>query len=121
MKRHLPIIVTLAWMGISVAFLAFSLSMGGAAITGKVTPGHYYLGSHGNYPEVSRTVYVLSAILSGTWGLILPLFAIVMTLHESSKPSFTRLAYIGCLFALLFGFIMCWHSLRCMVQAFSTA
>jgi len=119
MKKHLPVMVMLVWVGASVAFLGFSLSMGGAAIKGKILSAHYYLGSHGSYREVSRAVYVVSALLSGAFGLSLPLFAGVMTWHESIKPSFTRLTWIGCLFALLFGFVMCWHSFRCIVWAFS--
>ncbi len=35
-------------------------SRGGTALNGKVENGHYYLGDHGYYTEVTPTVYSLN-------------------------------------------------------------
>jgi hypothetical protein len=119
MSKRLPIIVILAWTGTTVLFFAHSMIFGGAAITGKIVGGHYYLGSHGNYPEVSRGVYVLSAILSAAFGLSLPVFAGVMTWHESHKPRFNPLVWIGPLLAVVAGLAACYVSIRCIMSAYS--
>ena len=119
MSNRLPIVVGLAWVGITVLFLATSMFTGGAAISGRVVGGHFYLGSHGNYPEVSPGMYAVSALLSAAFGLCLPLFAGVMTYRESLKPTFNRLIWIGPLLALAAGMMLCYSSVRCIVAAFS--
>lgn len=48
----------------AVNFLAFLLSyliLGGDALSGKTEQGHYYLGDHGVFTEVSRTIFIYSA------------------------------------------------------------
>ncbi len=42
------------------AFIIINICIGGDAINGHVTDGHYYLGSHGRYTEVSRAVWTYS-------------------------------------------------------------
>ena len=121
MSKTLPIIVGLAWVGTAILFLAFSMIAGGAAVTGKIVAGHYYLGGHGNYPEVSRGVYVLSALFSMAFSVSLPVFAGVMTWHESRKPTFNPFLWVGPLLALVVGLIFCYLSIRCIVSALSGA
>jgi len=50
---------------VSVAFFAVTIPAGGTAQNGKVENGHFFIGQHGKYREVSRTGYVVSA--AGTW------------------------------------------------------
>lgn len=115
----LPIIVVLSWIGICLVFFIFSLITGGAAITGKIVDGRYYLGAHGNYPEVSRGIYVFSALLSAAFGLTLPIFAGVLNWVESRKPIFIPVVWIGFLFALLIGLGFFFTSVRCIISAFA--
>ncbi len=58
-------LLLVGWLAISVVFFAVTLAMGGIAQNGKVEGGHFFLGQNGKYREVSRTVYVVSAV--GTW------------------------------------------------------
>ncbi len=53
------------WLLISLAFFTVTLAIGGTAQNGKVEGGHFFVCQSGKYREVSRTVYVLSAV--GTW------------------------------------------------------
>jgi hypothetical protein len=41
-------------------FFVIALLIGGDALNGKVEAGHYYLGNHGKYTEVSFIVYAYS-------------------------------------------------------------
>jgi len=118
MSKSAPIIVGLLWVSTGILFFAHGMISGGAAITGKVVSGHFFLGSHGNYPEVSRGVYVLSAFLSALFGLCLPVFAGVMTWRESHKPTFNPLVWIGPVFALVAGLALCFSSVRCIATAY---
>ncbi len=119
MSKTLTNVLGLVWIVIAVSFFAFSMIVGGAAITGKVVAGHYYVGSHGNYPEVSRGVYLLSAFLSAAFGLSLPALAGVMTWRESRKSSFNPLLWIGPFLALIVGLAFCYSSIHCIVGAFA--
>lgn len=42
------------------AFIIINIYIGGDAINGHVTDGHYFLGSHGRYTEVNRAVWTYS-------------------------------------------------------------
>lgn len=55
------------------AFMIADIVMGGSAFAGRIEGGHYFLGDHGSYTEVSRTVFVWSAIhtTSAILGLVL--------------------------------------------------
>ena len=52
-------------------FLVVTIIAGGDAVNGKVEDGRCYFGSHGEYKEVSRAAYVLSAgyIMIGTFSV----------------------------------------------------
>ncbi|HZW74452.1 MAG TPA: hypothetical protein VFF43_12940 [Caldimonas sp.] len=42
------------------AFAVTALVLGGDAINGKIEAGHFFLGSHGHYTEVSEHVFTYS-------------------------------------------------------------
>ena len=61
----------LPWLAVTVVavgfanFLAFfveSLALGGDALNGRVTDGHYFIASHGTYTEVTQAVWTVSRI-----------------------------------------------------------
>jgi hypothetical protein len=60
MQNKIPKII--AFIGILnfLAFVIVAVVMGGDALNGKASNGHYFLGSHGRLTEVSREVYVYS-------------------------------------------------------------
>ena len=43
-----------------LVFFAVALYLGGDAANGKIDDGHFYLGSHGHYTEVSARVFAYS-------------------------------------------------------------
>jgi hypothetical protein len=45
-----------------LVFVAVAVPLGGDALNGTVRDGHYYLMQHGRYTEVSRPVFIYSAI-----------------------------------------------------------
>jgi hypothetical protein len=47
-------------------FVATIVMLGGDALTGRVEDGHWFLGNHGQFLEVSHTAWLLSAILGRT-------------------------------------------------------
>jgi hypothetical protein len=51
--------VVIAIVNFAACFI-INISIGGDAINGHVTDGHYFLGSHGRYIEVSRAVWTYS-------------------------------------------------------------
>ena len=52
------------WVILTLAnFLVFALialHLGGTAVSGRVSDGHFFLGSHSRYTEVSRQVFIYS-------------------------------------------------------------
>ncbi len=58
------------WIAFAIVGFRF-----GAAPSGKVENGHYFLGNHGLFTEVSHSVFTLSAIW--TYGSMLWLLAVV--------------------------------------------
>lgn len=45
-----------------VVFVAIAMYLGGDALNGRIEGGHYFLGSHGTYTEVSYGVFLYSKI-----------------------------------------------------------
>ena len=43
-----------------VVLLIITAQIGGDAMNGKIEAGHYFVGNHGVYTEVSRRVWILS-------------------------------------------------------------
>src|SRR5580700_4498390 len=60
------VLLLFGWLLLSVAFFAITVPAGGTAQNGKIEGGHYFIGQHAKYREVSRTVYIVSAV--STWG-----------------------------------------------------
>jgi hypothetical protein len=118
MSQRFKLIVSLWWIAISLAFLGSVWMLGGAAITGKIVTGHYFVGMHGHYPEVSRGTYVLSAVLSALFSVSFPVFVAVMNWGPSRKPAFNPFMRIALLLALFMGLGFCFSSIRCIVNAF---
>ena len=58
-------------------FVAATIILGGDALNGRIEDGHYFLGDHGQYTEVSPAIYWYSAIHAGTVLLTLPIVAIM--------------------------------------------
>lgn len=54
----------LFWIAILnfVVFVAIAVPLGGDALNGTARGGHYYLMQHGIYTEVSRPIFIYSAI-----------------------------------------------------------
>src|SRR5450631_1813970 len=112
MSKKLVIITGLVLLGLVIPF---ALMSGGTALNGQVIGGHYYLGSHGHFREVSPGIYFFSAILSATIGVVLPIYAFVFTTwQESRKPTSNRWWWLGPLLASLFGLILLFSSVRCL-------
>jgi hypothetical protein len=49
-----------------VVFVGTILAFGGDALTGRVDDGHWFLGNHGQYVEVTRGTWLASAIIGRT-------------------------------------------------------
>jgi hypothetical protein len=45
-----------------VAFVAISGGIGGDALNGKIVDGHFYLGDHGHFTEVTEAVFTYSSV-----------------------------------------------------------
>jgi len=74
-KYNLFKILLTFWVVSFLIFWILSVTAGGDAVNGKIEDGRYYFCSHGEYTEVSRIAYVLSAgymmILSATVSLFM--------------------------------------------------
>ena len=53
------VVVIFAWVNFGV-FAGIAIWLGGDALNGKIEGGHYYLGEHGHFTEVSRQVFTYS-------------------------------------------------------------
>jgi hypothetical protein len=54
-------------MAIFLAFTIYSSYLGGAALNGYVTAGHYFVCEHGHCVEVSSSAWQLSSWLGYAW------------------------------------------------------
>jgi hypothetical protein len=61
MKRIASIVFAIGVINFA-AFVVIGLSIGGSAMNGKVEDGKYYVGNHGRYMEVSRSVFDYSLL-----------------------------------------------------------
>jgi hypothetical protein len=82
MKRLAYSLIFVAWLN-GCSFFIHESVLGGSATNGKIENGHYYVGSHGRYTEVSRSTWQFSrwheysAILSTFVFLLLGIFLAV--------------------------------------------
>lgn len=58
--RKTTTVVGVLWLLNFGAYVTIALLIGGDAINGHATSGHYYLAMHGHLTEVSRSVYEYS-------------------------------------------------------------
>ncbi len=101
-------------------FLAVSIRSG-AAFTGKAADGHYYVGQHGTYKEVSRGWYAFSASLTALIGLEIPVLAYTAMwcgFRERKQSIYHPASILGILLALLVGGGFFYSSIRCIAEAF---
>jgi hypothetical protein len=61
-RDYLAIFLVIGWLLNFVAFVVVAERLGGNALNGKIEDGHYFLGNHGNYTEVSYDVFFYSKI-----------------------------------------------------------
>jgi hypothetical protein len=59
-KKRLCLIIAAAGMVNLMVFFVVALLIGGDAVNGHQTDGHYFLANHGRYTEVSRPVFLYS-------------------------------------------------------------
>ena len=110
------------WLLVSVAFFGITIPVGGTAQNGKVENGHFFIGQHGHYREVSRTAYLVSA--AGTWawafyGFLLGLCGIFQPGGEKAPHWAVSLLTRLLAFLLLAGFIsvMSYETYSCFMRA----
>ena len=60
-------------MTIILTFFVFSIVIGGSAGNGYQDAGKYFVGDHGNYVEVSQSIYIVSSILEVLFWIFIPL------------------------------------------------
>jgi len=74
MKREKSDIFITLWIAFGVivilGFFVFSMIIGGSAGNGYLEAGKYFVGDHGNYVEVSKTIWETSNI----WGIFFWIF-----------------------------------------------
>ena len=87
-KTNVWDIVALCGMAVWCSWMVASLWLGGDAFLGRQEGGKFFLGSHGNYTEVSRSVFMFSRIhgyIAWTGFSIFLLGAIKWTLADAKK------------------------------------
>ena len=73
-KGNIFITVWLALgMTIILTFFVFTIVIGGSAGNGYQDTGKYFVGDHGNYVEVSQSIYIVSSILEVLFWIFIPL------------------------------------------------
>jgi hypothetical protein len=60
-------------MTIILTFFVFTIVIGGSAGNGYQDTGKYFVGDHGNYVEVSQSIYIVSSILEVLFWIFIPL------------------------------------------------
>jgi hypothetical protein len=110
----------LAW---GVAFLTFaifvitSLSWGGTALNGKIEDGRFYFGDRGEFREVGRSRYAISAVLSMIWPVALVAGAYRLRLGFPQTSSNKKLFLVLVIFFGLAAFVASGSSLLFLLRA----
>ena len=60
-------------MTIILTFFVFTIVIGGSAGNGYQDAGKYFVGDHGNYVEVSQSIYIVSSVLEVLFWIFIPL------------------------------------------------
>lgn len=81
----------LSWLAVAVVvlgfvnffwFMAASSALGGDALNGHVTDGHYYVASHGTYTEVSESAWTANRIHAMITMASWPIVILTMVLYQ---------------------------------------
>jgi hypothetical protein len=118
-------LLLLGWLLVSVVFFGITVPVGGTAQNGKVENGHFFIGQHGKYREVSRTAYIASAVGTWVWAFYLFLVGMCGVVQPAGEKRLhwavsLLIRLLGIL--LVFGFIavMSYETLRCITSAKGT-
>ena len=89
-KNEMRLIIALAVILLPVLFwfgypLLICWVFGGDTLGGKIVDGHFYLGSHGKYTEVSRSGYIASACGLAFWALSGLIAALCAALSDTGR------------------------------------
>jgi hypothetical protein len=76
-----------------LSFFVIAVYLGGDASNGRVVNGHYFLGSHGHYTEVTATVFHYSEVHSSTvlWSALLYFVGVGWSAHLDTIKRRSRL------------------------------
>jgi len=114
-------LLLLGWLALSVAFFGIEVFMGGTAQNGKVESGRFYIGQHGKYREVSRSVYVASAVGTWVWGaygmVLIPVGGFFDSRSEKRPRFFPLLAIILILFLGGLMTALSYSTYKCVMSA----
>lgn len=69
-----------------VAFWLISVFNDGDALTGRIAAGHYFIGSHGRYTEVSKTFFEYSRIHGLSIFITVPLAILAVAWFMGRHP-----------------------------------
>jgi hypothetical protein len=100
-------------------FIVTSLCWGGAALNGKVQEGRFYLGDHGEFREVGRGYYAVSAVLSMIWPAALALGASQLLAVFPATPNTKKLFLVLTIFFSLIAATFSITSLICLLRVFA--
>jgi hypothetical protein len=84
-STHQLSVICLACSFFISAFLACFGAFTGIAANGRIENGHYYVGDHGHYTEVSPIIYNISSILGIAAGISLFVLAFCGWFFNSSQ------------------------------------
>jgi len=113
-------LLLLGWLALSVAFFGIEVLMGGTAQNGKVESGRFYIGQHGKYREVSRPVYVASAVGTWVWGAYGLVLIPVGGFFEAPREKRPRFAPLLAVILVFLGGIMAalsYSTYNCIMSA----
>ena len=101
------------------AFIVTCIWWGGAALNGKVEGGRYFFGDHGEFREVGRGNYAVSAALSTIWppALVLAVSQIRAVFPET--PGTRKLFLVLTIFFSLVAGTFSIASLICLLRVFA--
>ena len=72
-KKNIAVVVKITCIMLILSFFIFSMIVGGNAGLGYEENGKYFVGNHGDFSEVSETVWVISYVLEMLFWISVPL------------------------------------------------
>ena len=73
-----------------VSFFIFYMIVGGSAGIGYCEGGQYFVGNHGDYTEVSRTVWIISYVLEALFFITIAIIPIGSILFSKIRENIKR-------------------------------